>query len=50
MFINITLFLFIISFILALKSARKINEKPSVKNVKKGLDKSKIIYNSSSGE
>jgi hypothetical protein len=48
MFILITIGLFIISFILAVKSARKINEKPSVRNVKKGLDKSRVIYHSSS--
>ncbi len=48
MFFYITLLLIIISFLGALKSARKINEKPLVKNVKKGLDKSKIIYHSSS--
>jgi uncharacterized membrane protein len=48
MFINITIFLLVISFLMALRSAGKLNEKPSVKNVKKGLDKSKIIFHSSS--
>lgn len=48
MFINITIILFLISFVLAVKSARKLNEKPSVKNVKRSLDKDRVIYHSSS--
>jgi hypothetical protein len=48
MFINITILLLILSLVLAIKSARKINEKPSVKNVKKSLDKDRIIFQSSS--
>jgi len=48
MFINITILLLMLSFFLAVGSARKINEKPSIKNVKKSLDKSRIIFHSSS--
>lgn len=48
MFLDITVLLLAFSFLLAIRSARKLNEKPSVKNVKRGLDKSKIISHSSS--
>ncbi len=49
MFVTITVLLFILSFILALRSAAKLGEKPSIKNVKKSIDKDKIIFHSSSG-
>lgn len=47
MFVNILIFLFIISFLMAIRSARKLNEKPSVKSVKRSADKDKIIAHSS---
>lgn len=48
MFISITIFILIISFLLSLKSLKTINEKPEVKHVKKSLDKDKIIFQSHS--
>jgi len=48
MFIQITIVLFIVSFLLALKSMRKINEKPEIESVKKSLDKNKVIFQSHS--
>jgi hypothetical protein len=44
MFIPIVLILLLVSFILALSSAAKVNEKPEVKDVKKSLDKSRVIF------
>lgn len=48
MFIQITLGLFLISFLMALRSLRTVNEKPGIKDVKKSLDKNRIIYHSQS--
>jgi hypothetical protein len=48
MFIDITIILLIVSFVLAVKSARKLNDKPSIKDVKRSLDKDRVIYHSSS--
>lgn len=48
MFIFVVLIIFIISFLLALKSARTINEKPETKDVKKSLDKDRVIFQSHS--
>lgn len=46
MFLAIVIILFIVSFLLALKSLRTVNEKPEVKDVKKSLDKNKVIFQS----
>jgi Na+/H+ antiporter NhaC len=46
MFWIIVLLLFIISFLLALKSLGTLNEKPKIGLVKKSLDKNRIIYHS----
>lgn len=48
MFIEIILVLFLISFLMALRSLKTINDKPGIKDVKKSLDKNKIIYRSQS--
>ena len=48
MFLTITLILLVISFILAVRSLKSVNEKPEVKDVKKSLDKHRIIYHSQS--
>ena len=50
MFIIIVLLLLIVSFILALRSVKTVNEKPEVKDVKKSLDKDRIIYHSQSSK
>lgn len=50
MFIIIVLILLIVSFILALRSVKTVNEKPEVKDVKKSLDKDRIIYHSQSSK
>ncbi|MGA2911550.1 MAG: hypothetical protein ABSE17_02840 [Candidatus Levyibacteriota bacterium] len=46
MFWLIVLVLFIVSFLLALKSLQTLNEEPKIGFVKKSLDKSRIIYHS----
>lgn len=48
MFSQIVIILFLISFLMALRSLRTINEKPKVGDVKKSLDKNKIIFHSQS--
>lgn len=48
MFIQIVVVLFIISFFWALKSVKTVNEKPEVKDVKKSLDKNRVIFHSHS--
>lgn len=48
MFIAISIFILIISFLLSFKSLKTINEKPEIKEVKKSLDKDRIIYQSRS--
>jgi uncharacterized membrane protein len=48
MFILILVVLFIISFVLALKSAKNVNEKPAIKDVKRSLDKDRVIFHSRS--
>lgn len=48
MFIQIVLVLFIISFLMALKSLRTVNEKPGIKHIKKSLDKDRVIFHSQS--
>ncbi|MEK7160088.1 MAG: hypothetical protein AAB702_01240 [Patescibacteria group bacterium] len=50
MFTQIVVVLFIISFLMALKSLRTVNEKPKVNDVKKSLDKNRIIFHSKSSE
>jgi hypothetical protein len=46
MFIFAIFILLIISFILALGSLKSINKKPGIKEIKKSLDKDRIIYHS----
>lgn len=48
MFIQIVLILFLISFLLALRSLKTVNEKPKVGHVKKSLDKDRVLYHSHS--
>lgn len=48
MFIQIVAILFIISFLLALRSLKSVNEKPEVEDVKKSLDKNRVIFHSHS--
>ncbi len=44
MIIPIILTILLISFILALYSLKSLNEKPGIKEVKKSLDKERVIY------
>ena len=44
MFYIVLLIILLVSFLLALKSARKLNEKPAIKEVKKSLDKDRVIF------
>ena len=44
MFYLVVLIILIISFLLALKSAKSVNEKPAIKEVKKSLDKDRVIF------
>ncbi|MEK7551304.1 MAG: hypothetical protein AAB532_01780 [Patescibacteria group bacterium] len=44
MIIVVTLVILLISFILALFSLKSLNEKPGIKDVKKSLDKERVIY------
>jgi hypothetical protein len=48
MFIAISISLLIVSFLLALRSLKTFNEKPDIKDVKKSLDKDRIIFQSHS--
>lgn len=50
MFITIVLILLVVSFVLALRSLKTVNEKPEVKDVKKSLDKHRVIYHSQSSK
>lgn len=50
MFYIIVSIIFILSFLLALKSLRTLHENPKVSDVKKSMDKSKIIQTHSSSE
>jgi hypothetical protein len=53
MFLGIVVLLFIISFVLALRALKFLDEKPKMGHVKKSLDKNRVIYDSrtsSSGE
>lgn len=43
-FIIIVIAIAIISFLLALRSLRTVNEKPRIGDVKKSLDKDRIIF------
>lgn len=44
MFYIVVLIILIVSFILALKSAKNLNDKPAIKEVKKSLDKDRVIF------
>lgn len=44
MIIVVALVILLISFILALFSLKSLNEKPGIKDVKKSLDKERVIY------
>lgn len=44
MIIVIALVILLISFILALFSLKSLNEKPGIKEIKKSLDKDRVIY------
>lgn len=44
MIVVIALIILFISFILALFSLKSLNEKPGIKDVKKSLDKERVIY------
>lgn len=46
MFIYITLIIAVISFVLAVRSLRGINEKPDMEHLRKKLNKNKIIFKS----
>ena len=48
MFIIAILIIFIVSFILALRSLRTLNEKPGIKAIKRSLDKNRVIYHARS--
>jgi len=50
MFTAIVVTLLAISFLLSLRSLKNVNEKPEVKDVKKSLDKHRIIYHSQSSK
>lgn len=50
MFIQIVAVLFLISFLMALRALKNVNEKPKIKEVKKSLDKNRIIFHSKSSE
>lgn len=47
MFFIAIIIIFIISFLLALRSLKSLNEKPKMGHVKKSLDKHRVIYQSS---
>ncbi len=47
MFFVAIIIIFIISFLLALRSLKGLNEKPKMGYVKKSLDKHRVIYQSS---
>ncbi len=44
MIVAIILVILLISFILALYSLKSLNEKPGIKEIKKSLDKERVIY------
>jgi hypothetical protein len=46
MFWIIVLLLFIVSFLLALRALKTLNEKPKIGLIKKSLDKDRVIYHS----
>jgi hypothetical protein len=48
LFFIVTAVIFLISFLLALRSLKSLNEKPKMGDVKKSLDKHRIIYHSHS--
>lgn len=48
--IIIVIVLLIISFLLAIRSAVRLNEKPEISDVKKSLDKNRVIFHSHSSE
>jgi hypothetical protein len=48
MFIFIVAIIFVIAFVLALKSLRTLDEKPGIKAIKRSLDKDRVIYHSRS--
>lgn len=48
MFYFIILILLIVSFVLALKSLKSIGDKPKISEVKKSLDKNRIVFQSHS--
>jgi len=47
MFLAAIIIIFLISFLLALRSLKSLNEKPKIGHVKKSLDKERVIYHSS---
>lgn len=46
MFLAIVFLLIIISFLMALRALRSLNENPKMGHVKKSLDKNRVIYHS----
>lgn len=50
MFIAAILLLLLISFLLSLKSLKTVNEKPGIKEVKKSLDKQRVIFHNHSSK
>lgn len=44
MFYFVIIIIFIISLILALRSVRRLGDKPSIRDVKKSLDKDRVIF------
>ena len=44
MFLQIVIILALVSIFLAVRSLRKVDEKPEVKEVKRSLDKSRIVF------
>lgn len=44
MFIFAVILIFIVSFILALRSVKTIGDKPKVTEVKKSIDKDRIVF------
>jgi len=44
MFISIVITIFVISFLLALRSLKGINTKPDIEKLKKKLNKNRVIF------
>ncbi len=47
MFFIVVAIIFLLSFVLALRSLKSLNDKPKMGHVKKSLDKHRVIYQSS---